>query len=446
MAFAGMRGTGDWATDQRPFHWRKDLLRIFPQGKMPLTAITANMRSIAVDDPKFYSWRKVFPTQAADLTGSCVYKDATLSTAYAAADGYTTGQVVYCKMPLASVKEFRPRHYVLLRDSDSPSVDKHGEVISVVRDGDNSYIAVELLEDDNAASPDLSDVDRVLIIGNLNPEGAGAPTPIAYDPSSDYNYTQIWWNTLSQTGTAMATSLRTPDDFKEAQRDCWELHGIEIEKSGIYGERYEGVDPTTGRENRTTRGLVRGIQADSYAGTYNCLDFTTMTTVDDIDHDFSGNTWDQGGDIFLNLVLKRRARYANSSEALGFCGDGALLGVQQVVESNGMMSLERRQTDYGIEVRQWHSVFGTINIMTHPLFSHEPTDNFRMVIFEPAEVMFRPMRNRDTKYLKDPNFEKGGENAIDAKNEGYRTEGGFDFGNLRGGCVLDGIGKNNTQG
>jgi len=452
MAYAGMRGTGDWVTDQRPFHWRKEMLRVWPQGNMPITAMTSNMRSVVVDDPKFNRWQKVFPAQAATLTGDGVYEDAGLTTAYSSGDSYSAGQVVYCKMSLASVKEFRVRHYVLLRASSSVDVDKRGEVVSVVRDGDDSYIGVELLEDDNTSGYDLSNVNRVLIIGNLNPEAAEPPAPIAYDPSSDYNYTQIFWNTLMQTGTAIAVggSLRTPDDYLEAKMDCWELHGVEMEKSFLYAERLETTDPVNGQKKRATRGLIKAIQEDDWAGT-NCVkDFTTTTTISDDtagdDHDYSGDLWTQSGGRFINYYLKNRARYSKTRKVLGICGDGALLGIQQIVEENGMMTIETRQVDYGIEVVRWISVFGTIDLLIHPLFSHEPTDNYRLVIYEPKELMIRPLKGRDTRFLKDPNFNKGGENAIDAKNEGYRSEVGLDFGNLRGCCVLDGIGRDNTQG
>ncbi len=452
MAWAGMRGTGDWATDQRPFHWRKDLLRLFPTGDMPITGITANMRTMVVDDPKFNSWRKFFPEQAADLSDSDVYKNSNLSTAYVAADSYTEGNLIYCKMTLALVKQFKKRHVVLLRDSDNVNVDKLGEIVDIKRNGASSWIAVELMEDDNTSAPDLSTVDRVYIVGNLNPEGGTAPTPIAYDPDSDFNYTQIFWDTLSQTGTAIATggSLRTPDDYMEAKMDAVEIHGVAIEKSILYSERTSRDDGETGKKKRTTRGIIRTITNDEWAGT-NCVkDFSTTTTISDDtggdDFDYSGKTWVQAGGRWINYYMKNRARWSKTRKVIGICGDGGLLGINQLVEGNGMMTLETRQTDYGIEIHRWISVFGTIDLIVHPLFSHEPTDNYRMVIFEPKEVMFRPMKGRDTKFLKDPNFDKGGDNAIDARNEGYRTEGGMDWGNMRGGCVLDGIGKNNTQG
>uniref|UniRef100_A0A6M3JA30 Putative structural protein n=1 Tax=viral metagenome TaxID=1070528 RepID=A0A6M3JA30_9ZZZZ len=52
-AFLGMRGNGDWATDQRPKNWRETILYLYPNGSAPLTAILSKMSSEKVDDPEF---------------------------------------------------------------------------------------------------------------------------------------------------------------------------------------------------------------------------------------------------------------------------------------------------------------------------------------------------------------------------------------------------------
>jgi hypothetical protein len=44
-AFLGMRGNGDWVTDQRPKNWRETMLFLYPNGSMPLTAIMSKMKS-----------------------------------------------------------------------------------------------------------------------------------------------------------------------------------------------------------------------------------------------------------------------------------------------------------------------------------------------------------------------------------------------------------------
>lgn len=50
--FLGMRGTGDWVTDQRPKNWRETILFLYPNGTAPLTAIMSKMKSEKTDDPQ----------------------------------------------------------------------------------------------------------------------------------------------------------------------------------------------------------------------------------------------------------------------------------------------------------------------------------------------------------------------------------------------------------
>jgi len=50
--FLGMRGTGEWVADQRPMNWRQQILKLYPNGQAPLTAILSMMGSKQVDDPQ----------------------------------------------------------------------------------------------------------------------------------------------------------------------------------------------------------------------------------------------------------------------------------------------------------------------------------------------------------------------------------------------------------
>ena len=56
MAFAGLRGTGDWATDERPKNFREMILWRSPNGQAPLTALLSKMASEKVDDPEYNWW------------------------------------------------------------------------------------------------------------------------------------------------------------------------------------------------------------------------------------------------------------------------------------------------------------------------------------------------------------------------------------------------------
>ena len=259
-AFLGMRGTGDWVTDQRPKNWRETMLFLYPNGSMPLTAIMSKMKSEKTDDPQFYWWTKLLPTQAAAVTG--VYTDAALSSAYTS--GGVSGTVLYIKMVAASIIHFRAGHTVLLRDASDFTVDVVAKVTAVASNGVNSYLTVQLLEaDDNSGySHDLSDCDTVLVVGSINAEGAAMPSAIAYDPDKMNNYTQIFRTPLSITRTARRTKLRTGDQYKEAKREALELHGIEMEKAFIFGIPYEGTG-SNGKPERTTEGLLTCVRTNN---------------------------------------------------------------------------------------------------------------------------------------------------------------------------------------
>lgn len=427
MTFMGMRGTGDWVTDQRPKNWREMILYRYPNGMAPLTAIMSKMGSESVDDPEFNWWTKGLPTQSATVTG--VYTDSALTTAYTT--GGTAGATLFVKMSAAAVANFREGHQVLLRDASDPTVDVNAKVTSAVTNGASSYIACLLLEaDDNSTSHDLSDCDTALIIGNINAEGAAMPDAIAYDPTKWYNYTQIFRTPLEMTRTAMKTRLRTGDQYKEAKRECLELHSIEMEKAFMFGIRSERTG-TNGKPERTTMGIIPAIRA---GGTVNDFSLNAGT-------DFSGYTWLQAGEYWLDYYLEQIFRYG-STEKLCFAGSGALMGINRLIKNGGNFDYTATTTSYGINITKWVTAFGTINIMTHPLFSYEATTRNMMAIFEPKDLKFRYID--DTFYKADPKLKEGGWTSRDGIKEEYLTEGGLEYHHPDGWGLLTGVGVDNN--
>lgn len=434
MAFLGMRGTGDWATDQRPKNWRETILYRYPNGMAPLTAIMSKMSSEKVDDPEFNWWTKSLPSQSATVTG--VYTDAGLTVAYVSSG--VAGDTIYAKMSAADVANFRAGHQVLLRDASDPNVDCNAKVTDVVVNGASSYIVCLLLEDDdNSSTHDLSDCDVALINGNINSEGAGMPDAISYDPTKWYNYTQIFRTPLEMTRTAMKTRLRTGEQYKEAKRECLELHSIEMEKAFLFGVPSECTG-ANGKPERTTLGLIPAIR-----GGYNGV--TTGGLVNDYslsaDPAFAGDPWITSGELWLDTMLEQIFRYG-SQEKLCFAGSGALLGINRLIKAGGSFDYTAQTVDYGINVTKWTTAFGVINIMTHPLFSFEATTRNSMVIFEPKDLKFRYID--DTMYKADDRMTKGGWTNRDGIKEEYLTEGGLEYHHPDGWGLLTGVGIDNA--
>lgn len=440
--FLGMRGTGDWVTNERPQNWRQKILELSPNGSTILTGITSMMKSEPTDDPVFNWWERSLSEQAGSVTS--VYIDSTLSTEYVYASHQTAhgvaGAVVYAKVALNTAKQLRSGHQVLLRDSDQYSVDLNAKVVGIHHNGSSSYIACRLIEDDDngstPASYNLATVDRVLCIGNVNPQGGIRPQSITYDPTQRSNYTQIWRTPLDLSRTAMKTKLRTRDAYLDAKEQALLYHGVEMEKSIIWGVPSAGTG-ANGKPEYTTGGLLY------YTRTY------ASNNVDDysLNSTYSGQSWLEGGETWIDSMIstifsKREDKPQMGGEKLALCGNGALLGIQRLVKNGAMYSILKEEIAYGIRVIRWITVFGDLLLKVHPLFSWETTNSNSMLILEPSNMMWRPLD--DTFFAPDVLYRKGGGTGIDGLTEEYITEGGFEFHHAETFGYLNGVGIDST--
>ena len=433
-AFLGMRGTGDWPTNYVPESWREAILYEYPNGSAPITGIMSQFKSEEIDSTHHHWWTLTLPEQSGAVTG--IYIDAGLGTAYVRATHQATvgieGGVVYCKMAEALAKEFREGHSVVLKDADVYDVDVVGKVAAVVYNGASSYVAVKLLEaDDNSTSYtsyNLATVDTIAIIGSQQSQGSFMPRAVMYDATEFENYTGIERTPLELTGTALATRLRTGDAYKEARRQCMEMHSIGMEKKAIWGLRWSGTG-ANGKPEATPGGLLWFTR--TYASS-NVNSFRLNTT-------YSGQTWLQGGEDWLDYYLSVFFRYAPPDRAIAFCGDGALLGIQRLAKNSGQFTLTDKTTSYGIAVTEWRSVFGRLPMKTHPLFSHMASTRNSMLIYCPQNVRHMPLRGRDTQFQKDQ-AAKGFDGIV----EGFLSEYTYEFRFPNQFMYLEGVGLDNA--
>jgi hypothetical protein len=414
MAFLGMRGTGDWVANERPENWRQGILRLYPNGTAPLTAILSKMAEEKVDDPAFHWWTKGLPTQAGPIIGTFI--DPALAIPYVA--GGVIGNILYVQVAQITAEHFRAGHQALFRLNTDYDLDCNAEVVSVVLAGANSVITVRLIEDDdNSALNTIAGANRLLIVGNANAEGAAMPDAVAYDPIEWFNYTQIFRTPLSITRTARRTRLRTADAYKEAKREALELHSIEMEKAFLWGQRYQTIG-ANGKPKRFTMGIINAIRfgVDGVNGMGTMSNYTNTVV--------PGTTWLQGGENWIDTQLEVIFRYGSRSK-LALCGSGAVLGIQRLVKNTASYNIEKGEAEYGIKVLEWLTAFGVINMIIHPLFSFEPTNRNSMVILEPSNIKFRYID--DTTFYPDADKQNTGRGRIDGTDEEYLTEAGLEF-------------------
>ncbi len=429
--FLGMRGNGDWVDDQRPLNWRQQIMKLYPNGMAPITAILSMMGSEAVDDPEYNWWTQEQTTVGGAVAG--VYTKSDLSAAYTS--GGVAGDTVFVQITTLLANRIREGHQILMRDASDYRVDVTGKITGVTRGTTNSVLAVRLLEaDDNSPDNDLSDSDVFKIIGNINAEGAEMPDAIALNPTKVWNYTQIFRSPLSLTRTARKTRLRTGNQYQKAKAEALEMHSWEMELAFLWGIRTENIGDN-GKPERTTMGVINFIR--QYMPT-NVDDYTLNTT-------YSGDAWTVGGETWLKAMLEQIFRFG-AEEKLCLCGSGFLLGIDALAMTGGQINLAPAQKTYGMQIRTWITPFGTIHMKTHPLFSYDATTRNMGVLLEPKELGYR--------YVDDTSFygentskshpEGYGQRRVDGTNEEYLTECGLEFGLPQKCAVLNGVGLDNA--
>lgn len=394
MGIMGLRATDSFDSDARPLNWRAGVLWRYPNGKAPLTGLTSLMSKRSTDDPEFNWWQQVLTSQKVQLGADA----GTGTTLTVVAD--PAGEEV------GGAKQLVEGHILWAAQT--------GELMMVTADPANDT-TVEVVRSWGAVAATTIDYDGanvnpyLYVVGNAFEEGSDAPTAMMYDPTKYNNYTQIFRNTLEATRTALKTRLRTWDLAMEAKRQCAELHSIEMEKAFWWGEAVETTK--NGKPIRTTRGVLNFIDA---ANVKNAA----------------------GGSIDMDTLeeyLYEAFRFG-SDEKMGFCGNRALLTINQVVRKNTSMQIFSGIKEFGMRVTRLDTPFGSLVLKTHPLFNQiiggeNPTTgggrfysmNESVVILDMAEFVYRYLDDSDTKYqpvLQD--------NGIDGKKSGYLTECGLE--------------------
>jgi hypothetical protein len=409
-----MRGSGTWTDAERPQNYRETILYLYPNGDAPLTAIMSKLGSEATNDPHFHWFTQAYRNKGFALTGSGVYTDEGLGTAYSS-NTATSGTILTAKVTLDTAKRIREGHEVLLRTSDDHSNDVVGVVTRVKRTDDStSSVSFMLKQADGSGNTGLADADRLLIVGNMNAEGGVRPEAISYNTSEWYNYCQIFRNPLKISRTAMKTRLRTGDQYKKLKKEALEDHSVEMEDAFIWGIPTLDYD-AEGQPIRTTGGIVHMLRTGAPE---NVIDASRVSA-------YAGDTFANFGKSLLDNLMEQSFRNGKATEKFVLCGNGFMLGVQQIVEANSMYRIEAAEMKYGIKVNRLISPFGEWYIKRAPRFTQEASSTQSALVLEPEHLKYRYID--DTFFTADEQFKKGGGDGTDGKIEEYITECGLEL-------------------
>jgi len=356
MAFAGLRGTGDWAPNERPTDFREYILWARPNGSAPLTALLSKMASQKCTDPQFNWWEEKLEAIRVQLTTGFTTTDTTFTV---------TGGAL----------RLVPGDVLMIEKTETAGYDNEFVEVSSVTN-DTTVVVKRGVAGTTAGT--VASNSYLTKLGTAFAEGTPAADVTGRNPALNYNYTEIFKTTVEQTRTATQTELRTGDSWTNDKKRRAFDHSVDLEMAFLFGKRYETVGPN-GKPKRYTGGL-------RYFLSTNVTIFTTTPTED----------------TFLNAVYRVFDYNKDSGagdERIVLCGNGALNSLNKLARTSPSTRINFKEVIklYGMNLQLWVLPQGTLALRTHPLMNLHPRYTYSMFIIDPTNLRYR--------YLLDTKFE-----------------------------------------
>ena len=269
-----------------------------------------------------------------------------------------------------------------------------GEIVLVTAIASSSALTVTRAFGSTSAAAG-TDGDGLFIIGNVNEENGAARNSNITAPSKESNYTQIFRTTIPVTGTQMASKTYTGDEMKRLRAKKGTEHAQDIERAFWFGEKHLDTAGTQGHPRRATGGILEMILS---GGSY---------------------TQNQGGALTedsWNVFCREAFTYGNSTKTL-FAGSKVVQALSKIAYGN--LQTKSKDKTYGVAISEYVTPFGTINIVSHPMFVQDYAGSAFLVDLE--SFKYRYLENRDTKLRTGIQ-----NNDIDGVVDEYLTEAGLE--------------------
>jgi hypothetical protein len=367
----GLRGTGNFATDERPKSFRESILFRDPQGDSPIFALMAKTKKRTVDDPEFSWWDEPQDIVRLQVNGALGSGDTTVVVD--SADPSTSAPT----NNYGTATNLKPGDLLLVEPA-SDAATWTNEIIMVTSVISDTQFTVSRGAAGSTAASIANDL-YLLLIGSAYAEGTDAPDAVSRNPQKYYNYTQIFKNSYELTKTADVTKLRTGDAWSNDKKRKMFDHSRGIEMALLYGMRSETTG-ANGKPLRTMGGLRSYIQ--------NQYVYSTGTTWFDL--------IDRISPVF---------NYASSAgdERAAFVGNSALNAINKILAADTTADIRwgGGSKVYGMNFRELLLPQGRILLKTHPLMSRNSLYTKSMFVLDMSTLNYVTLPGRDTKVQDD---------------------------------------------
>ena len=381
MPVAGLRGTGDWGTDERPKNFRESILWMNPNGDTPLLALSSRVGSkAATDDPEFSWWAEPQDLIRLQVNGA-LDSDDTLITVDS--DDPTAAVI---KRNWGKATHLVPGDILMVEPATDSATDNYERLVVTSVISDTQFVVSRGAFGTSAAS--ISNDVYLLKVGTAFAEGTAEPQSTTRNPLKFYNYTQIFKTSYELTKTAEVTRARTGDVRKNDKKRRSFDHAKDLEMALLWGVRSESVDPTNGKPLRTMGGIRSFIPA---------ANTKILTTNWGLAKSASA------GNNLLDAISPVFDYTSPSGDTrIAFCGNGALNALNRaILASSGasgvQMYTETKEKVWGMNFRELVFPQGRLLIKTHPLLSRHSLYTNSMWILDFSCIKYVPLRGRDTK-------------------------------------------------
>ena len=455
--YFGMQGTGRWDGDERPQSWRQQLLKNYPRGSMPITAIMSKAGKTVIGDPVFHWWEKDLIQNAGviavaeDGDETAIYIDQAMTDIYE--DGWAgwnapVGTTLHIKIdatadnPLTNyvrvgsdIVLVNTLHYGCCTRAVVTNVDRAA--------GANSRITIKLLTADTAVDlTSLAHANRVIVMPTTFPEFGGVPQPQGFKPHSYENYTTIKKTSIAESRTAMSVKNLRPDsnDYKEAKREALEILGMQMEWETFFGILDESTDPDNNQPIRRSMGIRQFIENHGLSTNIASYKYAA---------DYSGKTWLQGGYQWLMDMMLTFSTYSDLENMLHVVGNGVKMALTNLAESRRTITMTQMDIAFGLSISKFITPWGTFNIVDAPLWNREPTMQYTWLGIPRDAMDYHTLTepetgNSDIQFLPDPNYGKGGMGHVDGRFDLWLVEFGYEFHKSKEWFLLYDVGVDNA--
>jgi hypothetical protein len=370
-AVAGLRGTGDWGTDERPKNFREGILRFNPNGTAPIFALSSKAGKRTTDDPEFAWWAEGNVLIRLQINGALAAGDTNIVVDSVDPTSTTLGANL-------GVATHLKNGDVLLVEPLTDSATFNQELIRVQEvQSETTFTVTRGVGGTSAAS--IADNQFLTVISSAYAEGTGVPPAVSRNPIKYSNFIQIFKDTYELTGTADNTKTRTNNNYSEDKKRKMFKHSSDIEWSMLFGRAAE----TTGENGKPLR-YMGGIR--SFVPTTNVTVFTSAVTPS----------------TFMDAIAPVFDFDTGAGDSrIVFAGNQALIELSKIFANEVVFNVNNVVKQYGMDFQEFIMPNGRIMLRSHPLLSRHGLYKKSAFILDFDAIKFVTQKGRPEGKAKD---------------------------------------------